>query len=242
MTRCSRKPQTPSWTTPRGSPEPRIALKGLDFLPDLTGALYAPDYRVLLVADLHFEKGSSRAGRGVHLPPYDTRSTLLALRQAVLRYRPERLFSLGDSFHDRGGFGRLDPEDRAEIARIAGETEVVWLTGNHDPEHPPGIPGRVAAEAALGPLGLRHLPTPGARGEVAGHLHPVAAVVKRGRRLRRKCFAGDGDRLVLPAFGAYTGGLSVFDRAFAPLFRGEFRAWLIGRQAIHAFPSSGLCN
>jgi DNA ligase-associated metallophosphoesterase len=199
------------------------------------------DYRTLLVADLHFEKGSSRAGRGVHLPPYDTRSTLRTLRQAVDSYRPERLISLGDSFHDRNGFRRLDEDDRAEIGRIARETEIVWLVGNHDPEHPPELPGKVAAEAALGPLTLRHAPTPGARGEVAGHLHPVAAVERRGRRFRRKCFVADEERLVLPAFGAYTGGLSVIDMAFAPLFPGGgFRAWLIGRSAIHAFPSTAL--
>ncbi len=217
-----------------------ISLVGLELLPDLTGALYVADYRTLLVADLHFEKGSSRAGRGVHLPPYDTRSTLSALRQAVARFRPERLISLGDSFHDSQGYARLDEDDRAEIGRIAGETEIIWLTGNHDPEHPDDLPGRVAAEAVLGPLVLRHTPTAGAKGEIAGHLHPVAAVVSRGRRLRRKCFVGDADRLILPAFGAYTGGLSVRAQAFAPLFRKSFHAWLIGGRAIHAFPSSAL--
>jgi len=240
MTPSLRKPPTTSSTRPCGSSRATISLFGLDLLPDLTGALYAADYRMLLVADLHFEKGSSRAGRGVHLPPYDTRSTLSALKQAILRYRPERLVSLGDSFHDEGGFARLDAEDRAELGRIADETEIIWLTGNHDPAHPHDLPGAVAAEAALGPLVLRHMPTPGARGEVAGHLHPVAAVVKRGRRLRRKCFVSDGERLILPAFGAYTGGLNVIDQAFAPLFRDGFRAWLIGRAAIHAFPSKVL--
>jgi DNA ligase-associated metallophosphoesterase len=200
-----------------------------------------PDYRTLLVADLHFEKGSSRAERGTHLPPYDTRSTLYCLNQAVARWRPQRLISLGDSFHDRKGFDRLHPQDREEIAQIAGFTEIVWLTGNHDPVLSTQLPGCVAREAAIGPLTLRHAPEAGATGEIAGHLHPVAAVVKRGRKLRRKCFVGDAERLIMPAFGAYTGGLSVTTAAFAPYFgiRG-FQAWLIGRTGVHAFPSSTL--
>ena len=216
-----------------------IALAGLALVPDLTGALYAPDYRTLMVADLHFEKGSSRAGRGVHLPPYDTRSTLGALAGAVARYRPERLVSLGDSFHDGKGVDRLDAEDRAAIARLAGETQIVWLAGNHDPDLPGDLPGIIAAEVALGPVTLRHLPGGGAA-EIAGHLHPVAAVVKRGRRLCRKCFVTDGERLVMPAFGAYTGGLNVLEAAFRPLLREAFTAWLIGRTAIHAFPARAL--
>ncbi|MGE0212420.1 MAG: ligase-associated DNA damage response endonuclease PdeM [Parvibaculaceae bacterium] len=216
-----------------------IALAGLELVPDITGALYAPDYRALMVADLHFEKGSSRAGRGIHLPPYDTRTTLGALGDAVARWRPERLFSLGDSFHDRDGFGRLDAQDRVQIERLASLVEIVWLAGNHDPKLSDELPGTLAQEAALGPLTLRHLPGGGGL-EIAGHLHPIAAVVKRGRRLSRKCFAGDGERLVMPAFGAYTGGLNVLADAFRPLFPGPFTAWMIGRAAIHAFPSGVL--
>lgn len=216
-----------------------IALAGLALVPDITGALYAPDYRALLVADLHFEKGSSRARRGVHLPPYDTRTTLGTLEEAVARWRPERLFSLGDSFHDRHGVGRLDAADRALIERLASEVEIVWLAGNHDPEFSDALPGTLAQEAALGPVALRHLPGGGGP-EIAGHLHPMAAVVKRGRRVCRRCFAGDGERLVMPAFGAYTGGLNVLADAFRPLFPGPFTAWMIGRAAIHAFPSGML--
>lgn len=217
-----------------------LSLAGMELIPDIAGALYAPDYRALLVADLHFEKGSSRAGRGVHLPPYDTRSTLRTLEEAVARWRPERIFSLGDSFHDRHGVGRLDANDRASIERLASRVEIVWLAGNHDPEFSHALPGTLAQEAALGPVTLRHLPGSGEGPEIAGHLHPVAAVVKRGRRVCRRCFAGDGERLVMPAFGAYTGGLNVLAEAFRPLFPGHFTAWMIGRAAIHAFPSAAL--
>src|SRR4029450_8482542 len=125
MMPSSRKPPTNSSRKPCGSSElTRIPVGGLDFLADLTGALYAPDYRALLVADLHFEKGSSVARRGVHLPPYDTRSTLKTLMEAVERPRPQRLLALGDSFHDRAGPDRLDETDRAAIGTLGKAVEV----------------------------------------------------------------------------------------------------------------------
>jgi hypothetical protein len=220
---------------------PAIRLAGTDLVPDLTGALYMPDTRTLIAADLHFEKGSSRARQGVHLPPYDTRSTLRLLASAVARWEPERLVLLGDSFHDEEGPGRLDADDFASIGSLARATDVIWITGNHDPVIDAGLPGTVADEVWLGDLVLRHQPRAGAAGEIAGHLHPVAAVVRRGRKLRCRCFAGDGERLILPAFGAYTGGLSVLASPFAPLFPGrKFTAWLIGRSDIYCIPASAL--
>jgi DNA ligase-associated metallophosphoesterase len=218
-----------------------IRLAGIELLPDLSGALYIPDERTLVAADLHFEKGSSRRTQRLHLPPYDTRSTLTALTTAVARWRPERLILLGDSFHDSEGPSRADAEDLDGIDRLGGETDLIWITGNHDPELDARLPGVIASEVCLGPLTFRHAPEPGAMGEIAGHLHPVAAVVRRGRRLRCRCFAGNGERLVMPAFGAYTGGLSVLTQAFAPLFpEGRFTAWLIGRTAIHRFPGTAI--
>ena len=238
----SGKPPSPLWGGAGGGARaPAIQLAGVDLVPDITGALYMPDTRTLIAADLHFEKGSSRGGRGVHLPPYDTRSTLALLASAVARWRPDRLILLGDSFHDERGPGRLDGADFASIAALARATEIIWITGNHDPVLDAGLPGTVAKEIWLGPLVLRHEPRVGAAGEIAGHLHPVAAVARRGRKLRCRCFAGDGERLILPAFGAYTGGLSVLAEPFAPLFAGRsFTAWLIGRGAIHRIPATGL--
>ena len=212
---------------------------GLEFVADLTGALYAPDYRALLVADLHFEKGSSGARHGVHLPPYDTRSTLAAVMAAVARHRPERLLALGDSFHDRAGPDRLDDADRAAIARLGDAVEMMWITGNHDRSLPASLGGQVAEEIALGPVMLRHQPRKRPTCEIAGHLHPVATVTRRGRSLRRKCFIGDGARLVMPAFGAYAGGLSVLSAAFEALFPEQhFQVWMIGGRAIHLFPAN----
>jgi uncharacterized protein len=243
MTPSSRKPPTPSSRKPCGLSEAgaTITLAGTDLIPDITGALFMPDTRTLIAADLHFEKGSSRGRNGVHLPPYDTRSTLGVLASAVARWAPERLVLLGDSFHDEQGPKRLDGADLASITALADATDIIWITGNHDPVLDACLPGTVAQEIWLGDLVLRHEPRARAAGEIAGHLHPVAAVVRRGRKLRCRCFAGDGERLILPAFGAYTGGLSVLAAPFAPLFDGRaFTAWLIGRSDIYRIPASAL--
>jgi hypothetical protein len=217
----------------------RIGLGGLEFIPDLSGALYAPEFRALLVADLHLEKGTSLARRGVHLPPYDTRESLLQLKSAVAAARPERLIFLGDSFHDGEARERIDAGDLATLRAITSAVETVWITGNHDPAPPQDIGGRIVTEMALGPVTLRHEPRTLAPGEseIAGHLHPAAAVHARGHRIRCRCFIADGRRLVMPAFGSYTGALSVRSEAFSGLFA-DFEVWMIGGKAIHRFPSS----
>jgi hypothetical protein len=217
---------------------PAIRLCGIDICPDLSGAAFVPDYGALLVADLHFEKGSGLAARGVHLPPYDTASTLARLAGAIARHDPARVIALGDSFHDTGAGGRLAAGDRDGIAGLAEGRDWVWLSGNHDPELPAGLPGLVAATLSLGPLTLRHRPGGDEAGEIAGHLHPVASLTRRGRRLRHRCFVANGQRLVMPAFGAFTGGLDVASPAFAALFgRTGFRVWMLGRNRIHLFPA-----
>jgi DNA ligase-associated metallophosphoesterase len=214
-----------------------MQLCGVDLHPCLSGAAWLPAYGALLVADLHLEKGSSRAHRGVHLPPYDTRAGLAALEAAIARWRPERVILLGDSFHDDGGPGRMDAGDRAMLSAIGAQTELTWISGNHDPELPRDLPGHHARELALGPLTLRHEPTVKAAGEIAGHLHPAAAIVRRGRKVRAKCFVLSPNRLILPAFGAYTGGLDVRHEAFRPLLPGDaFRVVMVGRSSLHVLP------
>jgi DNA ligase-associated metallophosphoesterase len=211
----------------------------MDFIPDLSGALYAPEFRALLVADLHLEKGTSLARRGVHLPPYDTRQSLAALAAVLKETRPERLIFLGDSFHDGKARERIDAEDLARLRAITSSVETVWITGNHDPAPPADIGGRIASEMALGPVMLRHQARALEDGEaeISGHLHPAAAVHARGQRIRCRCFIADGRRLIMPAFGSYTGALSVRSDAFDGLF-GEFHVWMIGGKAIHRFPAS----
>jgi metallophosphoesterase superfamily enzyme len=124
--------------------------------------------------------------------------------------------------------------DRDDLRALQRGRDFVWIAGNHDPGRPHGLDGMHADELAVGPITFRHQPRPGAMGEIAGHLHPSARVAGRGRSVRRKCFAGDGHRLVLPAFGAYAGGLNVLDRAFAGLFAAAtFRAFMLGGERVY---------
>jgi DNA ligase-associated metallophosphoesterase len=219
-----------------------IELAGQAAVLDLTGAMYLPGSNVLLVADLHFEKGSSFARRGMMLPPYDTRETLNALSEAVARFSPRTVIALGDSFHDVGGPERLGDEERAALSAIQAGRTWIWVTGNHDRTLPDSIGGEVALEMALGPFTLRHEPEAGETCEVAGHLHPVGKVVMRGRSTRRRCFLTDGNRCVMPALGAYAGGLNACDAAFKPLFPKGFTAHLIGTERIFAIGKAMLCR
>jgi uncharacterized protein len=236
----SLKPQMISSTRPCGlSRSHRISLSGMDFIPDLSGALYAPDFRTLLVADLHLEKGTSLARRGVHLPPYDTRQSLMQLKAVLNEAKPERLIFLGDSFHDRDARERIDEDDLATLRTITSEAETLWITGNHDPSPPQDIGGRIVSEVMLGAVTLRHepRPLPSSAFEIAGHLHPAAAIHSRGQRIRCRCFIADQSRIIMPAFGSYTGALSVTSKAFEGLF-GDYHVWMIGTKAIHRFPAS----
>jgi DNA ligase-associated metallophosphoesterase len=235
----SPKLRMPSLMRPYGlSRSQRISLGGMDFIPGLSGALYAPDVRALLVADLHLEKGTSLARRGVHLPPYDTRQSLNQLRAAVVDAAPERLIFLGDSFHDGGARERIDADDLTMLRSITAAVDTIWITGNHDPEPPQDIGGTIVDEMVLGAVTLRHQARALATGEteISGHLHPAAAIQTRGRRIRCRCFIADEHRMVMPAFGSYTGALSVRAEPFTRLFD-SFHVWMIGTQAIHRFPS-----
>jgi len=199
------------------------------------GGLYWPARGVLAVADLHLEKGSSYAVAALKLlPRHDTRQTLGALSLLIDRLTPRVVICLGDSFHDRRAVDRLPAEERAEIERLVTRAHFVWIAGNHDPAPPPAGWGEVAEEIAIGPLVFRHEARFGpADGEVSGHYHPVAALTVRGRGLRRRCFLTDGRRVILPAFGAYAGGLNARDPAIAQLFSDDYHALVVGREAVH---------
>ena len=147
------------------------------------------------------------------------------------------MISLGDGFHEDRASERLCPEDRARLQRLIAAHDWWWLAGNHDPQPPQGLGGRVAAAALIAGVTFRHRPAaaPG-HGEVAGHLHPSARLTVRGRRLSRRCFVADRRRLLLPAFGSYTGGLDVLDPAIAGLFEDGFEVTLLGTDRLHALP------
>jgi DNA ligase-associated metallophosphoesterase len=213
-----------------------VVVAGVTILADPAGALYWPEERVLVVADLHLEKGSSYAARGVLLPPYDTAVTLARLAQVVSRYAPRGVIALGDSFHDGDGPARVLDDDRASLRLLQRGRDWIWIAGNHDPEPVAGVGGSSAATLAIGALSFCHLPqADAAAGEIAGHLHPVARVSGRGRTVSRRCFATNADRMVMPAFGAYAGGLNVRHRAFADVFGTlSFTAHMLGEGRLYA--------
>jgi DNA ligase-associated metallophosphoesterase len=213
-----------------------ITVAGAALVADCAGALFWPDESLLVVADLHLEKGSAFAARGVLLPPYDTATTLAHLAMLIERYAPRLVIALGDSFHDGGGPARMSDISRAALKALQRGRDWLWIAGNHDPDPGENIGGRFAAELALGPLTFRHEPLPHpCDGEIAGHLHPQARIARRGRAVSRRCFATDSRRLVMPALGAYTGGLNVRDRAFAAVFATlSFTAHMLSDRRIYA--------
>ena len=219
--------------SPCGGLATRIA--GAEVVLRASGALWIEAARMLVVADLHLEKGSAYAARGQMLPPYDTRDTLARLTAEIAAARPEAVVLLGDTFHDRAAEDRLAREDAERLRLMSGLTRLVWAVGNHDVDGPRDLPGEVVDEVAVAGLILRHEPTEGpAPGEVAGHLHPCARVTASRGSTRRRCFVTDGERLVVPAFGAYAGGLSVRDAAFARLFGRPPLVGALGQARVHA--------
>lgn len=220
-----------------------IDLRGVTAVLDPLGAAYLPAQRTLLFADLHFEKGSHFAARGGSLlPPFDTRMTLGFVATLIARYQPRQVISLGDAFHDRRAEHRMDESDAAHLSAMVDTVDWVWVLGNHDPDAPTRFGGTVRQTMALGELQLCHEPGEIAGWSVAGHLHPCAVVVNDGCRVRRPCFVTDGSRLVLPALGAYTGGLNVLDPAIADLWADEAGAqvFICGKTSVYAVPGDVL--
>jgi uncharacterized protein len=239
------------------APRAEITVAGVSLVADLAGALYWPEEGALIVSDLHLEKGSAFAVRGVLMPPYDTAATLEALAGVIARSDARIVIALGDNFHDGGGPARLASTDRAQLHELQRGRDWVWIAGNHDPDPREGIGGVFARALALGPLSFRHEPTEGgggtransgeslretfgeASGEISGHLHPAARINQRGRTQTRKCFATDGERLVMPAFGAFTGGLNIRNAAFLKVFGAlGFTAHLIGQRRLYSFAAA----
>lgn len=198
------------------------------------GGIVWPDRKTLIVSDLHLEKASSYARRGVFLPPYDTRATLKRLDHLISACQPAKVIALGDSFHESGAEQRLPPDDRDHLSRLVSKVDHwIWVTGNHDPDAPSGFDGEGYGAYRLASLIFRHEPT-GERGEIAGHLHPSAKIKRRGLSVRRRCFVSDGKALILPAMGALTGGLDVTDPAFdLSLSRDGRTVWMVSETSVY---------
>ena len=220
---------------------PILYLNGAELHADPLGVLLWPARRTLVAADLHLEKGSGFARRGVLLPPYDSAATLARLATAIEAYRPERVICLGDSFHDAGAGDRLGEAERDRLAALTRDVDWIWIAGNHDPEPPADWGGRVLPDLIDGPLVFRHAATAGpVHGEVSAHYHPKARVKLRARNLTGRCFATDGRRLILPSFGAYTGGLDVLSPDLRRLFQRRFEVLLLASERLLRVPNDRL--
>lgn len=215
-----------------------FAFQGEELVCDHSGVLYLPGHRLLVVSDLHLEKGAAFARRRTLLPPWDTAATLARLAAAIARYRPQRVVSLGDSFHDADGAALMPEVFRRNLESLMAGREWVWIRGNHDPLPPGGLPGETTDEFRLARLCFRHVPQTGsAPGEIAGHHHPAARVVIRGQTVRRASFVEDGNRLLMPAFGALTGAVDIANPVIARLFDwSRITAYLLGKDRVYAMP------
>lgn len=207
---------------------------------DPAGALLWPARRLMAVADLHLEKATAAAARGSLLPPWDSHATLESLALLMRRHAPDIVVAVGDSFHDVGGAARLAPPDAERLAALTAAARFVWVEGNHDPAPPEGVGGESCPEWREGPLVFRHQAEAGASGEISGHFHPKARLTLRGESLSRPCFLADARRVLLPALGAYTGGLDIRDGAIAALFPRGGRAFLLGRERLFSFAYGAL--
>lgn len=185
-----------------------LSFSGREFVPLVEGALFWPARRALLVADLHLEKASWFARAGQMLPPYDSVATLSILKAILERLEAREIWCLGDSFHDREGCERLPAGARSLLESMTDTAAWTWITGNHDPGIADACGGRVEPEVELDGLLLRHEADSGeTRPELSGHFHPKLRLTLRGRRLSRRCFVISERKMILPAFGALTGGL-----------------------------------
>jgi DNA ligase-associated metallophosphoesterase len=203
---------------------------------DPMGALFWPETRLLAVSDLHLEKGSSFARRGMLLPPWDTHATLDRLTLLLRRWSPATVVALGDSFHDASGSARLPATEQTRLNKMTEAHRFIWVQGNHDPTPPAGLGGEWVEVFAAGPMVFRHQAiTVTEPAEIVGHHHPKATVQARSGSVSRPCFVFDGKRLMMPAFGAYTGGLDVRDPAINRLFPRGGRVFLLGKDRLFSF-------
>ncbi len=188
-----------------------IYIQGHEALLFGSKMLWIPELKLLCASDIHFEKGSFFRRFGTLLPPYDTEATLAALEAGIGYFKPDIFVALGDSFHDRDGGERLQPALRARLqGLIAGVPRWIWVMGNHDPAIAADIPGQRAEDVEVGGIWFRHEAQAGDGAEVSGHYHPKIWVpMGRKQQVSGACFVFDGKRLIMPAFGSFTGGLDI---------------------------------
>ena len=221
-------------------PAPTLSFAGQSFAMLADRALFWPRHGALIVADLHLEKASWYAGHGQPLPPYDSHDTLDRLARLATETGARAIWCLGDSFHDRDAAAHIVPAVAARLAAQGAATRLVWIAGNHDGLSGGAWGGEVAEEMVVDGIVLRHqCRTAETLPEISGHFHPKLRLTVRGRGVSRPCFAGDAQRLILPAFGSFTGGLDVADAAIAANFSGPYQAMLAARGRLLRVPCVG---
>ncbi|SHG51021.1 ligase-associated DNA damage response endonuclease PdeM [Cognatishimia maritima] len=194
-----------------------------------SGALWWRAQDLLCVSDLHLGKSERILRRGgTALPPYDTRDTLIRLEQDLRLTNAKTVVCLGDSFDDLAVLDALPDSESDWINRLQAGRRWVWIEGNHDPG-PVDLPGSHLAELPLPPLTFRHIAEPGQSGEISGHYHPKVLLQTRLRGISRPAFLFDSDRVIMPAYGTYTGGLRSSDEVLQSLLRPEARAIVTGQ-------------
>ncbi len=214
-----------------------FSFAGESLQPLACGALWWPAQATLFVADLHFEKASHFARRGWLLPPHATADTIAALITAVETTGATRLVCLGDSFHDAAGPDRLSDAARRTLMTMIRDLDWWWITGNHDDDAAGRLGGRTMVEGRIGPLVLRHEADPGdPMPELSGHFHPKLVIRHRGRHIARRCFAHAPTKLILPAYGAFTGGLDIADPAIRTALAGPATALVVEAGKLLRFP------
>lgn len=208
-----------------------IVFQEHEFLLHHTGALYWPSERMLIASDLHLEKGSHYARRGFFLPPYDSLQSLSLLLETCKMLRAQRLLLLGDAFHDNKGLERLGRKERALFEGLQAYTPI-WIRGNHDNDIAP--PGFLVSDTHIqAGIAFRHETTCVSGADISGHYHPKVTIRQGRGGLSRPCFIEDGQKMILPAFGAYTGGLDITDAAIASLLDPAMRVYALGKERVY---------
>ena len=214
-----------------------FSFAGETLIASPSGTLFWETRRALLVADLHLEKASWYARLGQLLPPYDSHATLTALAQEVERTRAERLYCLGDSFHDRFGCERLPADSRALLEELTERLDWTWIIGNHDPGFADHCGGTIVEEAEVAGILLRHEARRDEdRPEISGHFHPKLRLSMNGRSISRRCFVASDRKLILPAFGSLTGGLDARHPEIVRAISGEAVALVPVADRLLRFP------